>query len=375
MVSARVPAVEIESRDGLIAHLGARRTLRGVSLQSVDLSDADATLRGVDVTGTLFLGCAMSTRLEEDLTRRGALVFPRLPEVPFNPYRATLYTPAELYDGMAAGRSYAHSLDAHTWAWYRAQGSPPPIAASLAMSLHDHAISDALGDTLADLAPLVGILGGHDVQRGQAAYRHAALVALRLAQAGFTVATGGGPGAMEAANLGARFAADETALDTALARLSGQPDATSVTAWVRRGLDVARDCPDDTVSLGIPTWFYGHEPSNPFATHVAKYFSNALREDELLRTCRGGLIYLPGAAGTVQEVFQAATAGYYAAEDTATPLVLIGREYWTRTLPAWPLLSALGAHHALGRALSLVDSPEEAVACLTRPHEAPRDRP
>lgn len=30
-------------------------------------------------------------------------------------------------------------------------------------------------------------------------------------------------------------------------------------------------------TLGVPTWFYGHESSNFFATHVAQYFAKAIR--------------------------------------------------------------------------------------------------
>ena len=41
----------------------------------------------------------------------------------------------------------------------------------------------------------------------------------------------------------------------------------------------------------------GHEPTNLFATRIAKYFANALREDTLLHRCRGGIVYLPGHAG------------------------------------------------------------------------------
>jgi hypothetical protein len=51
-------------------------------------------------------------------------------------------------------------------------------------------------------------------------------------------------------------------------------------------------------SLGIPTYKYGHEPSNRFATFQAKFFSNALREADLLDICSGGLIYTQGSAGS-----------------------------------------------------------------------------
>ena len=44
-----------------------------------------------------------------------------------------------------------------------------------------------------------------------------------------------------------------------------------------------------------------------FAGQIAKYFSNAIREDTILRACRGGIVFAAGRAGTVQEAFQAAT--------------------------------------------------------------------
>ena len=64
-------------------------------------------------------------------------------------------------------------------------------------------------------------------------------------------------------------------------------------------------------SLAIPTWFYGHEPPTPFATYIAKYFSNPLREDGLLSIAVDGVVYAPGSAGTVQEIFQDAAQNVY----------------------------------------------------------------
>ena len=76
-----------------------------------------------------------------------------------------------------------------------------------------------------------------------------------------------------------------------------------------------------------------------------------MREDILLRYCRGGIVYLPGAAGTVQEVFQAATANYYSADpEQVCPMVFVGVEHWTSKLPVWPLISALGQDRTMGEA-------------------------
>ena len=157
-------------------------------------------------------------------------------------------------------------------------------------------------------------MGGHALTRADPAYAEAAVLAHDLAGRGLTVATGGGPGAMEAANLGARLAEEPRASWTGRWRRSRRCRASAPTSVRGRAPPSLRwsDLADSGRSLGVPTWHYGHEPPNPFASSVAKYFRNAIREDVLLRVCRAGIVFLPGAAGTVQEVFQAACTNYYA---------------------------------------------------------------
>ena len=60
-------------------------------MQSVDLTERSDVLRGVDPRGGVFLGCVFRPAVEDYLRRSGALLFPRLPDVPFDPYRAQLY--------------------------------------------------------------------------------------------------------------------------------------------------------------------------------------------------------------------------------------------------------------------------------------------
>ena len=115
----------------------------------------------------------------------------------------------------------------------------------------------------------------------------------------------------------------------------------------------------------MPTWFYGHEPPGVFVDGLAKFFSNAVREDGLLARCTSGVIVLPGAAGTVQEVFQAATRLYYG-EAPLPPLILVGTRHWTEVVPVWETLSALGADRGMSRAVHLVDAPQEALELLSR---------
>lgn len=364
-------SVENTELDTLVAfdeHLAAGRPLARCIVQSVDLTTRREALRKVDPSGALFLGCDLAPADEQSLRHRGALVFPRLPDLPFNPYRPGLYSPTELYDAVQAGGEYADATDALVYAWHRGQGLRPSIEATLSMALHDHAISDAL-DEFCDQHPdgaSIGIMGGHAAQRGGDDFRAAARLAGTLTRAGRLVMTGGGPGAMEAANLGAWLANQPDALDEAVDMLATAPDFRhDLTAWARAAFSVRERWPDGATSLGIPTWFYGHEPPNAFATGVAKYFSNAIREDTLLQRCKGGIVYLPGAAGTVQEIFQAATGNYYAAAGgTTTPMVLVDVEHWTTTLPAWPLLESLGRDKQMGTALFLAQDVDEAAEWL-----------
>jgi predicted Rossmann-fold nucleotide-binding protein len=173
---------------------------------------------------------------------------------------------------------------------------------------------------------------------------------------------------MEAANFGAYAAPyDDVMLGKALDVLAGTPTfGPSVDTWAATAFEVRDRWPDGGPSYGLPTWFYGHEPTNPFAAHIAKFFANATREDGLLSRCSAGVVFLPGAAGTVQEIFDAATANYYGSRGEPAPMVLVDRAHWTAELPAWPLLETLAAGRAMSRRIALVDDVAEVPAALER---------
>ena len=177
---------------------------------------------------------------------------------------------------------------------------------------------------------------------------------------------GGGPGAMEATHLGAWMAGwNDSELDDALAMMVPSPSFKDA-GWLRTAFDVIDKYPQqEFVSLGIPTWLYGHEPSTPFATHIAKFFENSLREDNILTLAFGGTIYAPGSAGTLQEIFQEAVQNHYLSFGFASPMIFLGKRFWTEEIPVYPLVEHLmetGKYKNL--LLTLTDDIDEVVTTL-----------
>jgi predicted Rossmann-fold nucleotide-binding protein len=367
-------AMEIETLDELDDHLESGAPLRGLRLQRLDLTAyADRLAALPDLTGLVVLGGTVPPDVSDVLVRRGAIVFPGLGDAPIDPWRG-LYFPEDLYEGLERG--YSETPDARAYEWSIRARVETDAYCTLVTAIHDDSVTDHL-DEVIEGRSVVGVMGGHATDRGSEAYAAAARLGHELAELGHLVATGGGPGAMEAANLGA-FCRDTDSLAGALDRLGAVPGfEPDITAWATVAMDVRREIldgeprlPADVLgltarSVGIPTWFYGHEPPNVFCDVVAKYFSNALREDGLLARSVGGVVILPGAAGTVQEIFQAVTPLYYAREDAPlAPLVLVGREHWTERLPVWPLLQHLAQGRRMGTALHLVDRLEDALSIV-----------
>jgi hypothetical protein len=77
-------------------------------------------------------------------------------------------------------------------------------------------------------------------------------------------------------------------------------------------------------------------------------------------------VFLPGAGGTVQEIFQDACENYYADPSTVAPMVLVGRDYWTEVVPAWPLLRSLAKGRSMEQVVHLVDDLSEVAPLLAK---------
>jgi predicted Rossmann-fold nucleotide-binding protein len=216
---------------------------------------------------------------------------------------------------------------------------------------------------------MVGVMGAHALPRSDATYRGLVALGRALTRAGYCVATGGGPGVMEAANLGAWLApAADRAVDAALDVLCGAPTyAVNPDAYRARALDVRTRWPGGGESLAVPTWVYLDEPTSAFATHIAKYFTNSVREDGLLAIARSGVVYAAGGAGTTQELFTDLAQNSLTLFEVRSPVVMFGAEYWTKTRPE--LLRAVqrqADEFGWADLVAVVDDPDAAVAFIRR---------
>src|SRR6266576_907383 len=163
-------------------------------------------------------------KVQTHLGHHGSVMPPLPRPEPFDPLRKGLYTASELMEGYTPANPDG-ALDRRIARHFVAAGgrNPPSAAEAIAQRLHDFGIDRALTAWLGGeggTAPkVVGVMGSHSTRRDDPQYALVAELGWLLARAGFLVATGGGPGLMEAANLGAYLSKHEGpgALDGAIA--------------------------------------------------------------------------------------------------------------------------------------------------------------
>ena len=141
---------------------------------------------------------------------------------------------------------------------------------------------------LAELGPAISVFGSARTTPGHPSYAMAEEAGRKLAEAGFAVITGGGPGIMEAANKGASEAGGvSVGLGIEL------PFESGLNAWVDVGINFR--------------YFFARK------TMFVKYAQ--------------GFVVLPGGLGTFDELFEALTL-VQTQKVTSFPVALLGVDYW-----------------------------------------------
>jgi len=353
---------ELMSREMLLKYCP---NLDGTTVINLDLTETEIDWVALSCKNTTWLGCRFPEGVSKKLQKKGALVFPKISGLPYNPYRSNLYTWNELLDGYddKADNSKDFSIYSH----FTSTRHNPPITEALAQRIHDHAIDMALTRLLEtngsskNPRKVVGIMGGHSTPRISVWYRKTALLAHRLTKEGYFIASGGGPGIMEAANLGAWLSKYPVeSIDTALGILEKSPTYLD-NDYIQCGVNVLRLFPAGAENLAIPTWFYGHEPSNVFASHIAKYFSNSIREDTLLGISIYGVVYAPGSAGTLQEIFMDTAQNHYGTFGFSSPMCFLSTHRYEIETLIYPMLRQFAYGHKYFDLLKCSDEVDELI--------------
>ncbi len=142
------------------------------------------------------------------------------------------------------------------------------------------------------VGPCVTVFGSARTSVGSRYYELAREMGAAIAQLGFTVMTGGGPGIMEAANRGAREAGG--------------------------------------VSVGCNIKLPHEQSANPYLDHEVTMHYFFVRKTLLIKYSYA-FVVMPGGVGTLDELFEALTL-IQTKKIENFPIVIMGKEYWKNTL-------------------------------------------
>lgn len=350
--------------------LPTNTSFKNCTFQELDFTAKKVDWTKYDLTNTVFLGCTFRPEEELYLIKQGAFIYKAPKDLPYKPFRKGLYTYQELMEGYSPEKD--NSIDLKIYEHFSKTRNNPSINEALYQRIHDHAIDEALrqliqiDDQGMTHLKCIGIMGGHSTRRDDPFYEKTAQTAKLLAENNYFIASGGGPGIMEAANLGAYFAGkSEDDLQTALGILKQAPKYSDQ-GFHESSYEVLERFPNGSESLAIPTWFYGHEPSNLFSTYIAKYFSNSIREDTLLAISLYGIVCAPGSAGTTQEIFMDATQNHYCTFNYFSPMIFLGTKRYEIDTLIFPLLKQLAYGRAYFDMLLCTDEPKEILSFLQK---------
>lgn len=350
--------------------------IENIAFQGLDLVGYESSLKKYEIKNCIFLGCKMTETFRNKLLSFKNIIFPEI-DLPFKKFRNKLYDSTSLYEGFSATNpsSYKETLDYKIYQHYIQHGKnqPKSIIQALSRKIHDHSITDALEEFILEdwkkELKIVTIVGSHKLKRDEESYFNLAKLGKFLSENGYLVVTGGGPGVMEAPLFGAWFRNKSIKdLERAISILSEAPTYKNE-YWLSKAFEVREKFPKekDTISLSVPTWLFGHEPSTPFATKIAKYFENSVREEGLLAIAKGGTIIAPGGGGTILEIFQEIAQNHNLLYEIASPMIFWGKEYWTKDRPIYPLVEDLSKQNKFRNLkLTLTDNHDEVIRKLSK---------
>jgi len=183
-------------------------------------------------------------------------------------------------------------------------------------------------EALADLYPAVSIFGSARVRPGDENYEKTVVIARKLAQNGYHIITGGGPGIMEAGNRGAK-----------------EGGAKSV------GLNIV-----------LPL----EQEPNPYSNLRLDFQYFFVRKVMFVKYAQA-YIGMPGGFGTLDEIFEALTL-IQTRRIKPFPVILVGRSHWEGLLK-WVQESVLAREYISPEDLDLVtvlDDPDEIVQTIKK---------
>ena len=375
----RANYIEIEELDALRQLLSRTEVVRRYAFQAVNFEKSGFPVENYRFEDCLFMGCIIPPRMYYAMNEQ-CIVLPRV-KMPYKVFPNKLYNARTLYLHYKPGEheTFYTCYDTICYERYMALGKETSdIKETLCRVLHDHSIGNALDQFITHYDPkdVVAVMGGHAVKRTDPSYKQIVQISKRLTEIGKLMVSGGGPGAMEAVHLGAWLAGrDDAAVEDALQIMSICSTFRDA-GWLTSAFEVMKKYPRDEQyhSLGIPTWFYGHEPATPLATEIAKFFDNSVRENYIISVPKGGIIYTPGSAGTFQEIFQDAAQNHYETLGYSSPMVFLGQQYYTEETPIYPLLVDLqerGKYRNL--ILKITDSTDDVIRFLMDFHRPYRE--
>jgi predicted Rossmann-fold nucleotide-binding protein len=297
-----------------------------------------------------------------------------MPDRPYDESPARLYTREDLMQGWHSGGDHSMTLDGRIYDYVKAHGGrAPDVDEGLAQRTHDHFIDVALAEFLMRTGrPVVGIMGGSGTVAADPNYGRVVQLTASLAQRGYLVVGGGGLGIMEAANLGAYLAGRSDAeRDEAVDALAAAgPWADDPAGYMAVADDIRERFAPGGVSLAIPSWVIAGEPISQFASHIAKYFSNSIREDGMLAVATAGIVFAPGGAGTMQEIFQDAAQNAYHVYGRS-PMVFLDSRHYREETGLYPALERQAARLGFADLLSVGDEPEQILDRFPAPATPP----